>query len=71
MATEMPEMLVRVEYEIPPLRAIYATWYEDDPQVTDDDYLAMFTHQHPRAKIRKIHRGLTRDTATHDGEPRQ
>lgn len=51
-------MGMRIEYEYPPMRAIHATWFEDEPQFTDDEMKAAFLEKHPRAKIRKIERNV-------------
>jgi hypothetical protein len=59
----LPEKMVRVEYEVPPTRAIWATWFEDVPEATDHDYRQATLREHPRAKVRKVIRGISRDTA--------
>lgn len=34
--------LVRIEYEIPPMRAIYSEYYDELEGATDADYIAVF-----------------------------
>lgn len=46
---------LRIEYEIPPLRAIYEGYYEDDGQ-TDDELREAFAQESPSHRIRKIER---------------
>ena len=49
---------VRIEYEMPPLRSIISTWFEDQPEMLDDEIREEFGRQFPRAKIRKFERGI-------------
>lgn len=49
---------VRIEYEIPPMRAIMSTWVEDQPEMLDDEIREAFEHENPRAVIRKFERGI-------------
>lgn len=50
--------LVRIEYEIPPLRAIYQTYFEDKPEFDEQTYRNAFAESFPRGQIRKIERGV-------------
>jgi len=49
---------IRIEYEIPPLRAIYATWFEEDPEATDEGIREWYTTTNPTHRIRKIERNI-------------
>lgn len=49
---------VRIEYEIPPTRGIYSVWYDDEPEMLDDEIREAFGHDNPNAKIRKFERGI-------------
>jgi len=50
---------VRIEIEIPPLvRAIRSVWYDDDPDMTFDDYMESVNRDNPRAVFRKFERGI-------------
>lgn len=61
--------LVRIEYEIPPMRAIYSEYYDELEGATDADYIAVFAPMHPRAKVRKIERNIpAREQAEVEGE---
>lgn len=56
---QLPAKMVRIEYEIPPLRAIYSVWYEDFADEDDETYRKSFASQHhPQAKIRKLERNI-------------
>ena len=46
---------IRVDYEIPPLRAIYAAWYVDDGQ-TDEQVTEWLAQEKPSWRVRKISR---------------
>lgn len=59
----LPEKMVRIEYEIPPMRAIWSVWYEDFEGVTDDEYREALCEDHPRARVRKIYRGISPEQA--------
>lgn len=50
-----PVKFIRVEWEIPPMRAVHAVDYKDDGQ-TDDEVRVAFLELHPLARIRKITR---------------
>lgn len=63
--------LVRIEYEIPPMRAIYSEYYDELEGVTDADYIATFAPMHPHAKVRKIERNIpANERAEVEGEER-
>ena len=46
---------IRVEYEIPPLRAIYTAEFEDDG-MDNDTIIAALGQQEPLWRVRKIER---------------
>lgn len=48
---------IRVEYEIPPLRAVYFAEFLDDGQ-PDDEVRRAFLLREPKARVRKIERRL-------------
>lgn len=40
---------VRIEWEVPPTRGIRSSWFEEEPEFTDDEWRAAFMEKHPRA----------------------
>lgn len=48
--------LVRIEWELPPMRAIYEAWLADIPEADDKDIRDYFAREYPRGVIRKIER---------------
>lgn len=48
--------VIRVEYEFPPLRAIFSTWLADLPEADEKDIRDYIAREHPGAVIRKIER---------------
>lgn len=64
-----PQKYIRVEYELPPLRAIYHKDFADDGQ-TDEEIRQHFPSVLPREdtnpRIRKISRGLWEGPALRD-----
>lgn len=58
MPEEQSELLVRIEYEFPLLRAIYSVWFDDVPETSDDQYLQYMREQHPGFRLRKFQRGI-------------
>lgn len=57
-ATNAPPLLVRIEFEIPPLRAVYTAWYEDFADEPESTYRRSFAENYPRGVILKIERGI-------------
>lgn len=53
---EILDSLIRIEYEFPPMRAIYSTWLADIPEADEKDIRDYFAREHPHGVIRKIER---------------
>jgi len=56
----------RVEYEIPPMRAIYSSWFEEHPGRTTAELAAMFETENPGYRVRKIdrHQSVSGESST-------
>lgn len=56
---------IRIEYEIPPTRAIWVKYFEEQPECTDEEWRMAFRERHPHAHIRKIERNIALGDAWH------
>jgi hypothetical protein len=60
MGEQASQTMIRVEYENPPMRAIYFEYYADNGE-SDEQIQAGFAELHPHSNIRKIERGFPRE----------
>lgn len=50
--------LVCIQYQIPPMRAIWTIYYPENKSLSDDDYKKKLIEEKPRAIIMKITREI-------------
>lgn len=56
------QLLVRVDYELPPTRGIMPMYFAEDGSYSDEDYKAALRHYHGTAIIRGITRNVNPET---------
>lgn len=59
----IPEFLVQVNYEIPPMRGIASMYFDDNEADSDDLYEKALREFHPTAIIRGITRKVKPDVS--------